>query len=78
MAIKTFQHKGLKRFFEAGSKAGITLKHATKIALILDRLDAAEVVNDMNFPGRFSSLKRKFKRILLSSRKWKLGYYFSL
>lgn len=51
MAIKTFKHKGLKKFFEHGTKAGIQPAQASKIGLILDRLDAATEVKDMNFPG---------------------------
>jgi proteic killer suppression protein len=58
MAIKTFKHKGLKRFFESGSKTGIQVAHANKIARILDRLNAATEVKDMNAPGYdFHSLK---------------------
>ena len=51
VAIKAFRHKGLKKFFESGVKAGIQVSHAKKIELILDRLDAATEVKDMNFPG---------------------------
>ena len=51
MTIKTFKHKGLKRFFDSGSKAGIQAAHAKRIKLILDLLNAALEVKDMNFPG---------------------------
>ena len=51
VAIKTFKHKGLKKFFDSGSKAGIQATHAKKIEGILDRLDAVTQVKDMNFPG---------------------------
>lgn len=51
MAIKSFKHKGLKKFFETGSKAKILPSHAKKLALILDRLDASCIVKDMNYPG---------------------------
>src|SRR5476649_1116963 len=51
VAIKTFKHKGLKKFFDSGSKAGIQAAHAKKIEGILDRLDAVTEVKDMNFPG---------------------------
>lgn len=49
--IKSFRHKGLETFFYDGSKKGIQPKHARKLADILDRLHAATVVEDMNFPG---------------------------
>lgn len=49
--IKTFQHKGLKAFFETGSKAGIQPHHAGKLGRQLARLDVAKSVTDMNVPG---------------------------
>jgi len=49
--IKSFSHKGLEDFFYAGSLRGIQAKHADRLARILDRLDAAEVVMDMAYPG---------------------------
>lgn len=51
MAIRSFKHKGLKNFFEFGSKAGILVAHASKIERILDRLNAATQTQDMNAPG---------------------------
>lgn len=62
MAIKTFKHKGLKKFFESGNKAGIQAAHVKKIERILDRLNAAMEVKDMNFPGSdFHPLKGELK-----------------
>jgi len=49
--IKTFKHKGLKTFFEAGSKSGIQPSHAPRLARQLIRLDLAKNANDMNIPG---------------------------
>jgi proteic killer suppression protein len=49
--IKSFSHKGLEDFFYDGTKKGIQPKHAKKLADILDRLDAALVVEDMDYPG---------------------------
>jgi toxin HigB-1 len=54
--IKTFQHKGLERFFYDGDKRSIQARHAQRISDILDRLDASVAVQDMSFPG--SSLHR--------------------
>ena len=51
MTIKTFKHKGLRRFFESGVKVGIQAAHANKIGRILDCLNSAEEVKDMNVPG---------------------------
>lgn len=49
--IKGFLHRGLKAFFETGSKAGIQPHHASRLARQLARLDAARVPEDMNLPG---------------------------
>lgn len=49
--IKGFKHKGLQGFFETGSTRGIQAAHENKLALILDRLDAAESPKDMDLPG---------------------------
>jgi len=56
--IRSFQHKGLERFFYTGSKRGIQPDHADKIARMLDRLDASVSPVDMNLPGyRLHELK---------------------
>lgn len=49
--IKTFQHKGLKAFFETGSMAGIQPVHASRLAAMLRRLHEASGPNSMNLPG---------------------------
>jgi len=51
VAIKTFKHKGLKTFFSTGSTKGILAAYAKKIGRVLDRLDAATELKDLNFPG---------------------------
>jgi proteic killer suppression protein len=49
--IKTFQHKGLERFFRRGSKAGIQPAHAGKLKVQLGMLDTARSPADMGLPG---------------------------
>lgn len=51
MAIKTFRHRGLERYFTTGSKAGIQSKHADRLRLILGRLSVAASPGDMRLPG---------------------------
>ena len=63
--IKSFKHKGLERFFNQGSKAGITASHATRLRLILAVLDAAHELNDIRTPD-FYLHELKGKR----SRTW--------
>lgn len=62
MAIKTFKHKGLEKFFYSGVKSKLPASQINKIELILDRLDASIRPEDMNYPGsQFHSLHGKRK-----------------
>ena len=49
--IVSFRHKGLRKYFETGSKAGIQPAHANRIRMQLVALDTAQTVDDMNIPG---------------------------
>ena len=49
--IKSFLHKGLRRFFESGSKSGIRPDHAVRLSQQLAALDTATCLEDMNLPG---------------------------
>jgi proteic killer suppression protein len=49
--IRSWKHKGLKRFFETGSTAGIRPDHAPRLARQLRQLDVARNPQDMNIPG---------------------------
>jgi proteic killer suppression protein len=49
--IRSFQHRGLRIFFETGSKAGIQPKHAARLRRQLTTLDQAVGPSDMSFPG---------------------------
>lgn len=49
--IKTFKHRGLKRFWEDGSKAGIPAQMAGRIRVRLSVLYAADEVGDLGLPG---------------------------
>ena len=49
--IKTFRHKGLKAFFEMGSRAGIQAVHAPRLAARLRRLNETSNPQGMNLPG---------------------------
>lgn len=49
--IKSFLHKGLKRFYQTGSTAGINAQHKDKIRMRLSALDTALKIDDLNLPG---------------------------
>lgn len=77
--IKTWQHKGLKRFYETGSISGIQPTHKIKLKIILQRLDAAISPEDMDLPGmRFHKLKGKLKGYysVTVNGNWRVIYQF--
>ena len=49
--IKSFRHKGLKKFFETGSTVGIQPAHKRRLARQLHQLNVASRPEDMNLPG---------------------------
>jgi len=58
--ICSFRHKGLRKFFETGSLAGIEADHARHLRMLLAALDTAVSVLDMDVPGfRLHRLKGK-------------------
>lgn len=77
--IKSFDHKGLEKYFYEGDKSGIQPKHAQKIADILDRLDASINIQDMNYPGsNLHQLKGKLKDLwsVKVSGNWRITFKF--
>jgi proteic killer suppression protein len=49
--IQSFRHKGLRRFYETSSLAGIQPQHAKRLRMQLAALDSAQVIEDMDIPG---------------------------
>lgn len=77
--IRSFKHKGLARFFETGSRAGIQSAHAERLRLILGRLNAATKAEDMGLPGlRLHPLKgeRKGTWAVWVSGNWRVTFRF--
>jgi proteic killer suppression protein len=77
--IKSFRHKGLQRFFETGSKAGIQPDQAGKLRRQLALLDAATAVEEMNIPGwRLHALKGDLAGhwSVTVSGNWRLTFAF--
>ena len=77
--IKSFRHKGLEDFFYTGKKKGINPEHADRLERILDRLNAASEIKDMNYPG--SSLHKlacdkKDQYAVKVSGNWRVLFQF--
>lgn len=49
--IKSFKHKGLKKFFQSGDISGIKPEHCAKISRLLLAIDSAPNVKALNLPG---------------------------
>ena len=49
--IRSIRHKGLRKLYETGSKAGIQASHANKLRMQLAALDTAQNIDDMDIPG---------------------------
>jgi len=78
--IKSFKHKGLKRFFESGSARGIQAKHEKRLRMQLAALDTAKVINDLDIPGyKLHPLKGDKKGIwaITVNGNWRLTFEFS-
>jgi proteic killer suppression protein len=77
--IKSWQHKGLKLFYETGSTAKINAQHADKLHDILQVLDAATAPEEMNLPGlKFHGLKGGLKGFyaVTVSANWRVIFKF--
>jgi toxin HigB-1 len=77
--IKSWQHKGLKNFYETGSKAGIQPKHAEILAILLLQLASAVKAEDMDTPGNsFHSLVGDLKGYysVKVSGNWRIIFKF--
>lgn len=49
--IQSFRHKGLRRFYESGSAAGVQPHHTKRLRMLLAALDTAQFIEDMDIPG---------------------------
>ena len=66
-------------FFFTGKKKGIIPEQSSKLARILDRLDASLSVKDMNLPGfNLHQLSGKEKDIwsVRVNGNWRVSFYF--
>lgn len=77
--ILSFEHKGLKKFYETGSKAGIQAQHAKRLRLMLSALVTATSIDDMDIPGfKLHKLKGSRKTLwsICVSGNWRITFNF--
>ena len=78
--IGSFRHKGLKDFFETGSKRGISPDLAPRIARRLDVLEAAQELDDIDAHGfNLHPLKgdRQGEWAISVSGNWRITFRFT-
>ncbi len=77
--IKTWKHKGLKKFYLSGDKASIIPDHARKLQVILQLLDAADAPEKLNLPGLFfhklSGNLKNFYSVTVKTN-WRIIFHF--
>lgn len=77
--IKSFRHKGLRRYFETGSTSGVQASHTKRLRLQLSALDTAQSIEDMDIPGfRLHPLKGAMKErwSISVNGNWRLTFEF--
>ena len=77
--LRSFRHKGVRQFFETGSKAGIQPAHAARLARIVQRLNRATAPEDMAVPGwNLHPLKGEEagRWSVWVSGNWRVTFYF--
>jgi toxin HigB-1 len=77
--IRSFAHKGLRKFFETGSSAGIRPEHNKRLRLILGVLNAAVGIQDAALPGlglhRLTGQRLGFWSVSVSGN-WRIIFRF--
>jgi proteic killer suppression protein len=78
--ISSFQHKGLREFFESDSKRGIPPELASRLRDRLDVIDAAATLEDIALPHfALHELKgnRAGKWAVKINKNWRLTFRFA-
>jgi proteic killer suppression protein len=77
--IKSFKHKGLERLFIRDSASGVQADYVPRITLILDAIDVAEQVKELDLPGlrlhRLKGDKRNLWSVRVSAN-WRITFEF--
>ena len=77
--IRTFRHRGLRKFFESGSVAGIQPHHASRLRMQLAALESAQEIEDMDIAGfRLHALKgqEEGRWSIWVNGNWRLTFEF--
>ena len=78
--IKSFNPKGLERYYKSGTTRGIQSIHAKRLRMQLAVLDTAQTIEDIDIPGyRLHALKGDRQSIwsISVSGNWRLTFEFN-
>lgn len=78
--IRSFRHKGLEKFFNTGSRAGIQPHHSKRLRMQLAALDTAQNVEDMEISGfRLHRLKgvNKDRWSIWVNGNWRITFEYT-
>lgn len=77
--LRSLRHKGIRRFYETGSLAGIQPHHAERLRVQLAALATAQTIDDMDIAGfRLHALKGEDKGrwSIWVNGNWRLTFEF--
>ena len=77
--IRSFRHRGLRRFYERGDPSRLRADQADRIAIALADLDAARKPSDLDLPGyRLHPLRGDLKGFwsISISANWRIIFRF--
>jgi toxin HigB-1 len=77
--ILSFRHKGLRKYYESGSLAGIQPAHGRRLQMQLAALETAHTIDDMSIPGfRLHALKgtEKGRWSIWVNGNWRITFEF--
>lgn len=77
--IKSFKHKGLKKYFYHGDISGIQAEHKAKLRLILSTIDSASGIKALDVPMfKFHQLKGELKDYysMKVNGNWRITFKF--
>jgi proteic killer suppression protein len=78
--IRSIRHKGLRRLYEDDDPRGVPAEHAQKLRDILEALETALVIADMDLPGlRLHALKGELKGFwaITVRANWRITFRFA-
>ena len=77
--IKSLRHKGLGKFFEAESVAGVQPQHAKRLRIQLAAIDTVQSIEDIDIPGfRLHPLKgnERGRSSIWVNGNWRVTFEF--